>query len=134
MGVTLRAGTAVLFVLLAACHAAGGERDYSNEVQAEFTRAFSCPAASVTVTPRTDLNAYDLQVGPIKPPAEVAADPARLAEWKRQQDKVKDGYTSERVFKASGCAHSAYYICSPATGTNEQQVVACSTPIRPPPN
>lgn len=128
-----RSGPAIALALgaLVACKG-GKDQRYAKAAEEEFSKTFSCPASSITVTPRPDLKAYDLQVTPTSPPAEVAADPARLAEWKRREEKGKEGYDGMSVYHASGCGHAAYYTCSLATSTNEQQVIACSTAQHPP--
>jgi hypothetical protein len=125
------ARTAALLVVLLACESKPDNHD-PQAAQAEFTKEFSCPAASVTVTARPDLSAYDLQVDPIAPPREVAANPARLAEWKKHQEDTREGYKSEHVLRASGCGHTVYYVCTLATGTNEQAVTACTLARHPP--
>jgi hypothetical protein len=128
-----RACVAVLLVvgtLATACRSKANE--HAKAAQEEFSRTFSCPVPSTTVTPRPDLKAYDLQTTPSSPPAEVAADPARLAEWKRRQDKSREGYDNMTVQQASGCGHAVYYTCSLATSSNDEQVVACSVAQHPP--
>ncbi len=110
----------------------GKDQRYAKAAEEEFSKTFSCPASSVTVTLRPDLKAYDLQVAPRSPPAEVAADPARLAEWKRREDKGKEGYDRMSVYHASGCGHAVFYTCSLATSSNDEQVIACSTAQHPP--
>jgi hypothetical protein len=118
---------------LVACRgAANRDKEHGKKAVDAFSRQFSCPEASVTVTPRRDLKAYDLQVTPSSPAAEVAADPARLAEWNRREAKVREGYESMTVQHASGCGHALFYVCSPATSSNGEQVVACSTASHPP--
>jgi hypothetical protein len=117
-------------VLLVACKS--DDQRNATAAQEEFTKTYSCPAASVTATPRKDLKAYDLQVGASAPPSEVAADPARLAEWKKQQESVRSGYARMNVVQASGCGHSVTYVCSLANSTNDQYVIACTLAAHPP--
>ena len=125
-------GLFALAVFTAGCQGGGRDQQHAAQAKEEFSKANSCPAPSVTVETRHDLSAYDLQVTPPAPPAEVAADPARLAEWKRRQDESRKGYENMTVQLASGCGHTVYYTCSPATSTNDQQVIACSVAQHPP--
>jgi hypothetical protein len=124
-----RAGIAVGLVVVAAC---GKDKSNASAAQEEFSKTYSCPAPSVSVTPRSDLKAYDLQVGPSAPLSEVAADPARLAEWNKRQADVKSGYDRMSVLHASGCGHAVYYVCSVANTTNGQYTTACSVAAHPP--
>jgi len=106
---------------------------FKDGAQEEFIKSFSCPKERVTVTARKDLKAFDLVNGVrLTPPAEVSADPGRLAEWKKRQQDNEDNYNRESVFQASGCDHEVFYACSIATGTNDTQVVACSAAVHPP--
>jgi hypothetical protein len=123
------AGVALVVVLVVAC---SDDKQTAKAAREEFTKSYSCPAASVTATPRKDLKAYDLQVGASTPPSEVAAAPARLAEWKKEQESVKSGYDRMSVVQASGCGHSVYYVCSVANSTNDQYVMACTLAAHPP--
>ncbi|MBX3229008.1 MAG: hypothetical protein KIT84_01620 [Labilithrix sp.] len=75
----------------------------------EFARAHSCPEGRVTVKARPDLNWQTVVVGDLKPPAEVAADPDRLAKW--QADRANAGGDLE-VFEAEGCEHHDYLGCT----------------------
>lgn len=124
-----RLGT-LLLLTAAGCQSRNAE--YTQTAQEDFTRAYSCPKERVTATPRPDLSAYDLAVGPNKPPPDVAADPGRLAEWKKQQADVAAGYRGEVVIQVSGCGHEAYDLCSLGHGSNGQIVPACSTAQYPP--
>lgn len=105
----------------------------TSAAQEQFTKEFSCPKDRVTVTPRTDLSAYELAVGERdKPPADVAADPGRLAEWNKKQKATEDGYKSFKIFSVRGCDHDALYTCTDAVTNNGEQTVACSKPAHPP--
>jgi hypothetical protein len=109
------------------------EDTYPGAAKEEFAREFSCPKGRVVVTPRPDLKAFDLVVGAHdRPPPDVAADPGRLAEWKRREREVEDGYRNEHAFHASGCGHEGYYVCGTAEGSHQQQVAACSKAAHPP--
>jgi hypothetical protein len=122
----------LLGVVLAACSKDDKGKANANAAQEEFTKTYSCPLASVTATPRSDLKAYDLQVGASAPPSEIAADPARLGEWKKQEASIRSGYDRMSVVQTSGCGHSVYYVCSLAHSTNEQYTTACTLAAHPP--
>jgi hypothetical protein len=115
---------------LAAC---GQPRSFAGEAQEEFSRTYSCPKERVAVTERTDLKSYDLEVGkPDPPPAEVARDPGRLAEWNKRQQANAEGYKYDHIFFVKGCEHETYYRCTTAQSTNDQQTIMCSVPRYPP--
>jgi hypothetical protein len=117
---------------VACCRCSKDDRSHAKAAQEEFTKTDSCPASSVVATPRNDLKAYDLQVGASAPPSEVAADQARLTEWKKQQERVRSGYDRMSIVQTSGCGHSIYYVCSLANSTNEQYTIACTVAAHPP--
>lgn len=117
--------------LVAAC-GQGADR-YAEAARETLSNAHSCPAERITVTPRPDLHAFDLMVGaPPSPPADIAADPGRLAEWQRRQRESQDHYNREKVYQAQGCDQVEYYACSFGTGTNDAQVMVCSQAKHPP--
>jgi hypothetical protein len=75
----------------------------------EFSRHFTCPESSITVTERSDLDADEIERGPIPdPPAEVKADPTRLALWNQQHQPIHTGHT---IYQAAGCDHEVFYSC-----------------------
>lgn len=95
----------VAAVLLVGCR--------SNETMAKesFGRRFTCPEDRITATPRTDLKAVDLAFRPEVPPATVAADPARLALWQKEQAATASEYDGDAVLQARGCNAEILYIC-----------------------
>ncbi len=118
-------------LLVVACTARPTNKD---EAQAQFVKAFSCPKERTTATDRPDLNAYDLNFGPSPaPPADVAADPGRLAEWKKQEQKLREGYNNSAIVQVRGCDHETYYSCGIGTTGMGEQVIACPTVQHPPP-
>ncbi len=125
-------GAALAAALVTGCPGGDADGRYVRQAQDDFARTYSCPRERVTATLRKDLRAYDLQVGPQSPPREVAADPGRLAQWKKNEAEVAEGYASMRVVLTRGCGHEVYDVCSLATGTNDQQVIACSAASHPP--
>lgn len=97
---------------------------FTKVAQETFTKEQSCPSDRVAVTPRPDLDAWDLDHGPLSPPPkEIASDPGRLAQW--QKDNGKPDCTpkgnavwstttygcTRRVLLARGCGHQTYYVC-----------------------
>ncbi|MGZ3417334.1 MAG: hypothetical protein ACXVEF_11930 [Polyangiales bacterium] len=93
----------------------------------KFGTKYSCPDDRIHVTPRTDLKASDVMVSkhakkPKKPPAEVQADPARLAKWKADQEEqessTKDFHDNAYdVFEVEGCDHHVMMTCHHPSGT-----------------
>lgn len=122
--------TLPLLTLMTAC--SQKSFDYRAEAQAELAKTYSCPKDRVTATPRPDLSAYDLQVGAQVPPPDVAADPGRLAVWKQKQQALKSDYDRQKVMEARGCDKHIYYVCGVAEGSNQSQVIACTTARHPP--
>ena len=85
----------------------------SNETMAResFAHSFTCPEDRITVTPRKDLAAVDLALRPATPPAEIAADPGRLALWKAEAARGAADYEHDAVLQARGCGHEVFYLC-----------------------
>jgi len=92
-----------------------------NGAREEFGKKYSCPEDGVTVTPRGDLDPNVVFAKPKtrskrdEPPAEVAADPARLAKWNADRAE-KEASRSERysgydMFEISGCNHKDLAAC-----------------------
>jgi hypothetical protein len=101
--------------------------------QEEFSKTYSCPKERIAVTERTDLKSYDLEVGEREaPPAEVARDPGRLAEWNKRQQKLEEGYKDDHILFVKGCDHETYYRCVTGTTTQHVQTIVCMVPSHPP--
>ena len=83
----------------------------------EFAADFTCPADRVEVRPRTDIQPNDLRrQKPPAPPADVAADPERLALFLEQQKKKADAANRLcEVFEARGCGNQVLYCCRHAS-------------------
>jgi hypothetical protein len=109
--------------LLAALFAASLTGCKSREEQArdEFSEAVSCPASKIEVRELEGVTAHDVRekhnpTAKPKPPADVAADPERLAVWEEKQDKQRrasqrePGFGSD-VFEAKGCGETITYEC-----------------------
>jgi hypothetical protein len=93
---------------LSACQSLG---DGAKE---QFSKDFSCPTERVLTRDRNDLHPSSFtSPSPMpKPPADVAADPARLAVWQqnhRQDPTAYDSYSD--IEEARGCDRQAFYEC-----------------------
>jgi hypothetical protein len=109
-------------------------QEKATKAQETFTKDFSCPKERVIVTPRPDLTRYDLDHRTADtPPKEVAADPGRLAEWKKSHGRpdcggpITDG-NCDPVFQVKGCDHEETYTCGLANEANGAQVTVCTAP------
>ncbi len=105
-----------LAVLLAAAVAGCGSQ--KEAAFRTFSEAYSCPRERMTVAPVKDVTMRDLwlRANPLpEPPADVRADPARLAVWRRAQDKEREGplrgVESYELFRVSGCGQAVDYAC-----------------------
>ncbi len=98
----------------------------STQAKDDFAKEFSCPDARVVVKERPDLNADEvLQRKKTKqqkaaPPPDVAADPARLAKWTKDQadsDALRVSmHAGYDVFEVTGCDHKNLVVCHRPTG------------------
>jgi hypothetical protein len=80
-----------------------------------FERTDSCPKERIAVRERADLAASSLLLAPVRvePPDDVAADPGRLAIWKREQAAGRTFYDARfTVFEARGCGRTALLACT----------------------
>lgn len=73
----------------------------------EFSEQYSCPVDSITSKERPDVQAAQFE-SPRTPPADVAADPARLAVWQSNQPKP----WSVDFFELTGCGHHVLWGCT----------------------
>ncbi len=76
------------------------------QTREEFSEQYSCPIDSITSKARSDIQAAQFEK-PVTPPAEVAADPARLAVWKSNQPQP----WSVDFFELTGCGHHVLWGC-----------------------
>jgi hypothetical protein len=80
----------------------------------QFSKDYSCPLERVESRDRRDLQPSSfLTPSPMpKPPADVAADPARLALWQQNHRQDSTGFDSVHdVEEARGCGKEAFYEC-----------------------
>lgn len=111
-----------------------------------FSESYSCPRDQITVKPIDSVTMRELwlRANPLPPPpADVQADPARLAVWSKAQDKDREGplrgVQSYELFHATGCDHAVDYAChcppqvkGSATGRGSRQdFCGCQSPPAP---
>jgi hypothetical protein len=102
------------------CLAAAGCWSPSDEVREDFSRELSCPKGSIQVRTRADVDAYDLTHDSRKPPADVAANPQRLAVWQSNQERDREYSRSHYgVLEAKGCGSESLYECVTTTSTGK---------------
>jgi len=82
----------------------------SRDAKQAFSREFFCPEERIDARRRTDVNVWDITHGADEPPAELKADPARVALWKQQQRNRRHGNRGP-VFQMSGCGNDVLYEC-----------------------
>jgi hypothetical protein len=82
------------------------------DARAMFSAMESCPEEAVSLAWTSQL---DIVLPAQVPPAEVAADPARLAVWQRTYRRPVGPFVA-----ASGCGHRTLYVCDNDRG--------CTTP------
>lgn len=88
-----------------------GCKSLKSGAQEEFSEHYSCPKSRVTVKETSGVSPFGA-VGQ-SPPAEVASDPGRLAEWKKNQKKKAAAVAKMcDAFEAEGCGHKVTYCCS----------------------
>jgi hypothetical protein len=95
-------------VLVSCASLGGGARD-------DFAKTTNCPPDRVTVVPRPD---YRVTLPPEpSPPADVAADPGRLAYWRQQQHAARSKQQNPDCdfFEVSGCGKRVILCCDHPT-------------------
>jgi hypothetical protein len=121
----MRPATLALFAsafgLLASCASLNGTaRD-------EFAKATTCPPERVTVVPRPD---YRMPLPPdAPPPADIAADPGRLAYWQQQRDTQRHHLQNPdcEMFEATGCGQSLMLCCEHPTGDQGEVLMSSAS-------
>ena len=107
---------ASLAIVLLATASLIGCKSKETGAREAFSKELTCPEDSVEVRERPDVKLSMLR-GTTKPPADVAADPGRLAMWNAEQEKSQknaDGLCE--MFEARGC--------------NQQTLMCCSRPAK----
>jgi hypothetical protein len=108
----------VSITLLVAC------RSDDSIVKQQFSHRFTCPEDQITTTVRTDLSPVSLMTRAKPPPKDVAADPARLALWNKEQAQDGSEYEGKAVLQARGCNYELYFVCGQlkvGAGTTQYQ-------------
>ena len=133
----LAARTRIAFLAALFVASLPGCKSREEQARDEFSEAVSCPASKVEVRELEGVTAYDVRQkhNPTprpKPPAEVAADPERLAIWEEREEKQRrasqrePGFGSD-VFEATGCGETITYECWRKTkSVNFEPMVDCS--------
>jgi hypothetical protein len=87
------------------CETAGCSSDFSTVARQDFAQLISCPADRVTTTPTRSL--------PAAAPAEIAADPARLAMWTKAREDAIAAQESQgnSLVTAQGCDTARIFAC-----------------------
>jgi hypothetical protein len=106
---TTKARAVVVLALMVCAVGCGSKQETARET---FSKDKSCPLERVSAVARPELSSYDLTFGAQTPPREIAADPARLAMWKAEQEKTRAGWDDKMsVFEVGGCGEKKYYSC-----------------------
>jgi hypothetical protein len=95
-----------------------------------FAVQTNCPPERVVVTPRPDVPIPP----PMAPPPDVAADPGRLAYWRKLNAVDLSAAANAQVFEFTGCSQHRVSACtwdSVTVGENTVAVAACQ-PIQVP--
>jgi hypothetical protein len=150
IGTDARGGVMALLVFAASCQSRtddDGPR-FTGVARNTFVKEYSCPVERVSARLRDDLDVYALYSGPLEPPPkEIADDPGRLAQWKKDHGRPEckkdpgwlEGTTyfcSARAVQVSGCDHEGYYVCmggAHAAGQPPGAVSDTCTPSQYPP-
>jgi hypothetical protein len=111
-------------LLLAFAALVVGCQSLTDGAKDDFSHKFSCPKDQVEARERPDIKAHSLSpfTGK-KPPADVAADPRRLAVWQADHQKQIDSEDSDTVIEVRGCSHSQLYKCTRSTGKRGGRVM-----------
>jgi hypothetical protein len=127
-----------LGLLLAAALPPAGCKRLATGARETFARDYSCPEDRVEVIERSDIGYSSLFALPSagKPAPEVAADPERLAKWRRDQEeehatRARDFDRSMTVYQVTGCDHEVFMGCQHRTeldGAKDLSRVNCFTP------
>lgn len=76
-----------------------------------FGGRFTCPEDRITTTTRKDLRAVDVAFRAKPAPSDVAADPARLALWNKEQERAAADFASLTVVEVKGCERDLLFAC-----------------------
>jgi len=101
-----------------------------------FGEKYSCPEDRLTAKPSDVRWSTVDAVRLTEPPADVKADPGRLAKWKKDQDDkdrpTREALDSFDVFEVSGCGHEQLVACKrPGKSTGCSGHTNCWTRDKP---
>lgn len=78
-----------------------------------FVKKTVCPADRVSVTARSDIAPHTIYTAPARtPPANITADPERLALWNSQQPATVDVDAIAKSYTVTGCGQTVLYACA----------------------
>ena len=93
-----------------------------------FSKQISCPPDRVTVVARPDLPPHSIYEGVVDapPPADIAADPARLRYFRQQQaEKVSNIDESCKMYEVTGCGAHRLTCCNHWEDSTNPSGVTC---------
>src|SRR5579859_537524 len=105
----MRGGILSLSALLSCSHFAS----FPDEARRDFASSWTCPADRVEVA-----TMRGRPFSPPPPPAEVAADPGRLAAWRAKLDDAARAQQNRTYYVATGCGRTTTYYCTSDDGTS----------------
>jgi len=94
--------------------------------KAQFSEERVCPLERVEVRARPELKPSQF-TRPSAPPADVAADPARLQLWQAEQARFAANNDDwGEVVEARGCSGHVFYVCGHPTRSSDGKRWLCS--------
>jgi hypothetical protein len=101
-----------------------------------FVDKYSCPAEKVTVAEKRDARPSEIFAADWRaatPPAEVASDPQRLAQWQTKETERRKSWEAwmnrAQLFEVSGCGHRLVLACrKPGQGSTSGTTANCKEP------
>lgn len=90
-------------------------KSFEQGAREDFARRHSCPDDRIAIKPRNDIDSSEVLLDGFanrEPPAEIAADPERLAKWQEEQNKTNAALDKDSgVFEVEGCDHHEILSC-----------------------
>jgi hypothetical protein len=94
-----------------ACLAISSCQGLSDGAKESFSTEHTCPVDRVEARARPDLQHSSFSTAE-RPPADIAADPGRLAMWQAREEKTRTAWDSTyEIYEARGCGKQAFYGC-----------------------
>jgi hypothetical protein len=117
--------TWLLLLVLALSTSLVGCQSKEAGAREKFSKEFTCPAERVEVRERSDLKPSMLRAQ-VPPPPDVAADPARLAMWKAEEETNNENADQMcDMLEARGCNQQSLVCCR--RHTKRINEVSCMT-------